>query len=147
MPITFRPATENDLPLLAQMNKRLIEDQGSRNPMSLEQLQARLQNWLHSDWHIDFFEDTNTLVGYVVYHVHPDEFFPEQTEVYVRQFFIERGQRGQGRGTQIFKLLRSTRFPSHQRITLEVLASNPKGYHFWQQCGFEPYYTTMHLEN
>ena len=38
MPLLIHPANEADLPLLAQMNKRLIEDEGSRNPMSLDQL-------------------------------------------------------------------------------------------------------------
>ena len=32
MSLLIRPANEADLPLLAQMNKRLIEDEGSRNP-------------------------------------------------------------------------------------------------------------------
>ena len=38
MPLLIRPATKSDLPILAQMNRRLIEDEGSRNPMSIAEL-------------------------------------------------------------------------------------------------------------
>lgn len=146
MPLHIRRAAESDLPLLAQMNKRLIEDQGSRNPMSVEQLQNRMSGWLKGDWAIEFFEN-EVSVGYVVYQIRRDEFFPEQTEVYVRQFFIERDQRGRGLGSAAFKLLRETRFPAGSRITLEVLATNPKGFKFWSRVGFQPYYTMMDLQN
>jgi GNAT superfamily N-acetyltransferase len=146
MPLHLRRAAESDLPLLAQMNKRLIEDQGSRNPMPIEQLQNRMSGWLHGDWTIEFFEE-GEIVGYVVYQTRRDEFFPERTEVYVRQFFIERDQRGRGLGSAAFKLLRETRFPTGSRITLEVLATNPKGFKFWSRVGFQPYYTMMDLKN
>ena len=46
MSLVVRPANEADLLLLAQMNKRLIEDEGSRNPMSLDQLADRMRGWL-----------------------------------------------------------------------------------------------------
>ena len=38
MDITLRSAMKSDLGELALMNKRLIEDEGSRNPMNRKQL-------------------------------------------------------------------------------------------------------------
>lgn len=146
MPLYIRRAAEADLPLLAQMNKRLIEDQGSRNPMSVEQLQNRMSGWLKGDWVIEFLEE-HVIVGYAVYLIRRDEFFPDKTGVYIRQFYIEREQRGRGLGSAGFKLLRETRFPAGSRITLEVLATNPKGFKFWSRVGFQPYYTMMDLQN
>ena len=45
MPLSLRIALEADRPALAQMNKRLIDDEGSRNPMSLDQLRQRMAGW------------------------------------------------------------------------------------------------------
>ncbi len=146
MSLHIRPAVESDLPLLAQMNKRLIEDEVSRNPMSVEQLRERLRKWLEGDWAIEFFEN-EVIVGYVVYQIRRDEFFPDKTEVYIRQFYVERDQRGRGLGSAAFKLLRETRFPAGSRLTLDVLATNPKGFNFWRRVGFQPYYTVLDLQN
>jgi len=38
----FRIATQNDIPPLAKMNGQLIEDEGHRNPMSLDELEQRM---------------------------------------------------------------------------------------------------------
>lgn len=38
MTLSLRAAGFDDIPLLAEMNKRLIEDEGSRNPAALELL-------------------------------------------------------------------------------------------------------------
>ena len=90
MPLLIRSAGEADLPLLAQMNKRLIEDEGSRNPMSIDQLAERMRGWLLSDWEMRLFATNVGVVGYAVYQARRDEYFPDQTIVYLRQFNIER---------------------------------------------------------
>ncbi len=48
MDLTLRRATEDDLDDLAVMNKQLIEDEGSRNPMNREQLADRMKGWLRA---------------------------------------------------------------------------------------------------
>jgi hypothetical protein len=52
----IRKATDEDLKLISQMNKELIEDEGSRNPMTLAELEDRIIGWLSSDWEIEWFE-------------------------------------------------------------------------------------------
>jgi GNAT superfamily N-acetyltransferase len=147
MSLFIRPADDIDLPLLAQMNKRLIEDEGSRNPMSLDQLADRMRGWLLGDWEVKQFATDERIVGYAVYQLRRDEYFPEQTIVYLRQFYIEREMRGQGLGTAAFRALAAEHFLPDSRVVIDVLASNPRGYDFWRHVGFEPYCTTMHLRN
>ena len=49
MPIELRAAAPDDLSLLAQMNDRLVEDQGSENPFSVSDLEDRFKTWLESE--------------------------------------------------------------------------------------------------
>jgi GNAT superfamily N-acetyltransferase len=145
MPLVVRPADETDLPLLAQMNKRLIEDEGSRNPMSLDQLAERMRSWLRGDWEVRLFATGAGVAGYAVYQTRYDEYFPEQTVVYLRQFYIEQEMRRRGLGTAAFRALAAEHFPPGSTIVIDVLASNPRGAEFWRHVGFQPYCTTMHL--
>ena len=147
MPLLIRPADEADLPLLAQMNKRLIEDEGSRNPMSLDQLADRMQGWLLGDWEVRMLATDAGVAGYAVYRTRHDEYFPDQPVVYLRQFYIEREMRGRGLGTAAFRALAAEHIPPDSRVVIDVLASNPRGYDFWRRVGFDPYCTTMHLRN
>jgi hypothetical protein len=96
MSLPFWVATDNDLPLLAQMNKRLIEDGGSHNPMSVEQLQLRMSSRLHSErieWAIQLFLEDEAVIGYAVFRLQPDDYYPEKQIVYLKQFYIEREKR------------------------------------------------------
>jgi len=145
MPLLIRPADEADLPLLAQMNKRLIEDEGSRNPMSLDQLADRMRGWLRGGWEVRLLATDAGVAGYAVYQTRHDEYFPDQTLVYLRQFYIEREMRGRGLGTAAFRALAAEYFPPGSTVVIDALASNPRGQEFWRHVGFQPYCTTMHL--
>lgn len=142
--MTLRPATTDDLPLLAAMNHRLIKDEGSRNPMTLAQLQERMAGWLAGNWQVSLFVLADSaIVGYAVYETRPDEYRPdEQRYVCLRQFFVEREYRGQGIGRRAFELLTAT-FPPDAPVVLEVLARNPAGRRFWERVGFSDYAVTM----
>jgi GNAT superfamily N-acetyltransferase len=145
MTLAIRAATDDDLTLLARMNKHLIEDEGSRNPMSIEQLRQRMRGWLGGDWKIDLFVEEDAVVGYAVYQFRQDEYLPDKTIVYLRQMYIERDQRSRGLGSRAFELLTQTRIPADCPIVIDVLATNPRGAKFWSQVGFQPYCTTMHF--
>jgi len=111
--INFASLTvEANLPMLARMNKRLIEDEGSRNPMSVDELQQRMNGWLHGDWQVRLLLEEETVVGYAVYQFRKDEYFPDKTAVYLRQFYIERDKRNKGLGSLAFKTLAQTHFPA-----------------------------------
>jgi GNAT superfamily N-acetyltransferase len=148
MSILICNAMPTDLPELALMNKELIEDEGSRNPMTLDMLQQRMRGWLQDNWTIRIFveEVTNQTAGYAVFQIRPDEYFPEQSIVYLRQMFIRRPLRGQGAGEQAFEVLRQQCFPPRATVVIDVLFSNPRGRRFWEKMGFQTYCTTMHLQ-
>jgi hypothetical protein len=68
MVLHLRSAGLDDVRLLAEMNKQLIEDEGSANPMNLEQLEARMHEWLSEDRCADLIvNDEQNVVGYALY--------------------------------------------------------------------------------
>lgn len=144
MILSMRAATEDDIPLLAKINKQLIEDEGHRNPMSIPELAQRMRGWLHGGWNADIFVQANeTVVGYALYQHRKDEFFPDNAVVYLRQFLIEREYRGQGLGHFALGELFKARFPSRCTVVVEVLMANERGLNFWRQVGFQPYAMTL----
>lgn len=143
MAITFQEATLADVALLAEMNRQLIEDEGSRNPMTLPQLEARLRGWLGGEMQLLLALVEGQVVGYVVYRVRADEYFPDQREIYVRQFFIQRDRRRQRLGQAVFAQLTDERFPRGARLTLDVLTDNMRGAAFWRKVGLRPAMTTL----
>lgn len=143
--VTLRPATLDDIPLLARMNRQLIEDEGSRNPMVEAALAERMRDWLAGAYSAVLFMRGNAIAGYAVYQVRHDEYYPEQRYVYLRQLYVLREARRQGVGRAAFGLLREECFPPHVPVMLDVLEHNATGRAFWVALGFRPYVTTMLL--
>ncbi|MWC28609.1 GNAT family N-acetyltransferase [Paenibacillus sp. MMS18-CY102] len=146
MNIMVRKANNTDLPLLAHMNKELIEDEGSRNPMTVAQLEGRMSGWLHSNWKIEIIQQDETIIGYAIYQLRTDELSPDESYVYLRQFYLLREYRGHGHGTLALNQLIHSSFPPGAKIAIDVLATNPRGHNFWRKFGFAPYYTRMNLK-
>lgn len=144
LPLTSRPAQAGDLDELARMNRALIEDEGSRNPMTPAELRERMRRWLEDEaWQAVVFENAEEVVGYAVYRVEPDSFDPARPAVYLRQLFIRREHRRQGCGRAAFRQLTTHHFPAGAEVTLDVLATNPRGLAFWEAAGLAPYATVM----
>lgn len=145
MTLAVRAAEQGDVPLLAAMNKQLVEDERSRNPMSVGELAERMRGWLCGGWSVNIITEDDAPVGYAVYQIRPDEYDHAHAVVYVRQFFIVRERRGHGLGRRAFTLLMTERFPPDCTVALDVLTANPAAARFWEACGFHPYCTTMQL--
>jgi hypothetical protein len=147
MNMIIRDARPSDLTLLAKMNRKLIEDEHSRNPMDLDELRERMGRWLKEKWVIKLFldQDSRATLGYAVYQLRPDEYYLEKSEVFLRQMYIERGRRGLGLGRQAFALLLEC-FPPECNVVIEVLDANPRGANFWSGVGFTAYSATMHYK-
>ena len=129
---------------LTQMNRWLIIDEKSANPMNPAQLRERMRGWLGVTYHAVLFEQTDSVIGYALYRFE-NETFKERRVVYLRQFFIEHPYRRKGLGRQAFAELRRAHF-GEALVRLEVLTTNPDGLAFWKSLGFEPYAVTMGLE-
>ena len=143
MKIGLRSATGSDHPHLAVMNAQLIKDEGSRKPMSLDDLAARFQHWSAESWQVMIIEAREETVGYSVFNIQPDEYKPQGRVVYVRQFYIAPEHRGRGLGTQALDCLVDKVFPKGARLEADVLETNPSGAQFWIRAGFRPYYTRL----
>ena len=127
-----------DLKELAQLNKQLIEDEKSDNAMNLEQLQKRMQDFLKSEYDAYFFMEEDCAIGYaLVRHT--------AKPLYLRQFFITRNFRRQGKGKAALKLLLDKL--KTDKIDIEVLSWNEAAIKFWESCGFTERSRYMRLEN
>lgn len=140
--LELRRATLADVQVLAAMNQHLIQDERSRNPMSLAELEARMHGWLSGDWSAILIAQAGEVVGYALYQERRDSLFPEQIVIYLRQFFIARSHRRGGIGRAVMTAILADWFPPSARIELDVLEANPVGHTFWRSLGFAPYATT-----
>ena len=138
-------ATMEDAGNLARLNRQLIKDEGSRNPMTEAELGARMLKLLSEGWRADFILREEHVIGYALYQERRNEYNPDLSVVYLRQFFIVREERGHGYGRRGIELLIEQRFPVDAVLEIDVLVSNSGGQRFWQAMGFRPYSTTMKL--
>lgn len=125
----LRNVSERDLPLLAELNHQLIQDEQSTNRMSIPELEARMRDWLASEYRAVIFEVASEPVAYALYRSSEDG-------IYLRQFFVVRSQRRKGLGRQAIALFRRQVVPAGATLSLEVLVQNQAGLVFWRALGF-----------
>ncbi|HEX8212763.1 MAG TPA: GNAT family N-acetyltransferase [Longimicrobium sp.] len=129
----YRYAVESDAPFLAEINRQLIEDEWDGGGMSLERLEARMRRWLaDEDYKALLFQEDGSTVAYTLASVDEDT-------SYIRHFFVLHEHRGRGAGRRAMELLLREIIPPTSRVTLDVLASNEAGRHFWRSVGFRDY--------
>ncbi|CAN5614758.1 hypothetical protein BH09VER1_BH09VER1_22040 [soil metagenome] len=129
--ITHRAAELKDASLLGELNKELIEDEGHRNPMSVEELAARMVDWLAADYRALIFLKDGKEAAYGLYRI-------EKDHVYLRQFFVRRHLRRTGIGRECMRRFLAD-IGANARIVVEVLAQNAAGAAFWRAVGFADY--------
>ena len=81
--IRLRPATLDDVTILAEMNQQLVLDEGSRNPMALEQLKERMYRWLTGDRDAVIVERRDETIGYMLFWRVADEYYPYKDSIYI----------------------------------------------------------------
>jgi ribosomal protein S18 acetylase RimI-like enzyme len=135
-----RYATSDDVSVLAQLNQRLIRDEGHRNLMTLPELEQRMSEWLRGEYEAVLFERGGEVLGYALYRRQPDH-------VYLRQLFVRPEFRRQGVGQAALDWLRSHAWAGAPRIRLDVLVHNVAAIRFWRAVGFQDYCITMELEH
>jgi GNAT superfamily N-acetyltransferase len=121
------------------MNKRLIEDEGHRNPMTAPQLAARVRGWLAKDYVATLFSREDRVVANALWR-------DEAERVYLRHFFVEREMRRAGIGREAIRLLGEDVWPSGKRVRVSVLVGNPPAIAFWRSVGFADYHLTLKME-
>jgi len=117
-----------DVALLAEMNKQLIEDEKSNNSMDIAQLKNRMMDFLNTGYKAFFFMVNNEIVGYALCDM-------TKEPKYLRQFFIKREERRKHYGKLAFKNLLDK--IETREIEIDVLKWNEAGLKFWGNLGFE----------
>ena len=116
-----------DVPRLAAMNKCLIDDEKSSNPMNTGELEKRMEEFILGDYDAYFFRDNGTVIGYALVRRSPKP-------VYLRQFFIDRNCRRKHLGKEAFAELMNVL--QADEISIDVLPWNKAGVLFWKSLGF-----------
>lgn len=117
-----------DSETLALLNKQLIDDEKSDNPMSVAELTERMKGFLSKEYSAYFFEAEDSVLGYALVKT-------DCKPLYLRQFFIARQYRRQRLGTEAFYALMD--FLGADTIDVEVLSHNKAGNRFWENLGFQ----------
>lgn len=137
MKLTWRYCSEDDVVLLADWNHQLIRDEGARNPMTIEELAKRMQDWLSSEYQAVLFSNSEP-VAYAL-------FRKDRSEIYLRQLFVRRDKRRTGIGHAAMEVLRREIWPSDIRLTVEVLCSNTDAARFWRSVGYRDYSIALEI--
>lgn len=118
-----------DCPFLSLMNKQLIEDEKSDNPMTIPQLEQRMQGFLGGEYEAYYLKDQDTVLGYALVKT-------SSSPKYLRQFFIRPEYRRKGFGTLFFHQLMDAL--KEEEIDIEVFTWNQHAKMFWESLGFLP---------
>jgi predicted acetyltransferase len=137
--LAYRAANSADVPMLARMNQQLIEDEGHRNSMRLNELESRMRSMLEGNFTATLFEIGEHVVAYALWRDEPDW-------LYLRQFFVARGHRRRGIGTRAVRMLNDEVWPTEKRVRVNVLIGNQPGLEFWRAVGFADYLITLEME-
>jgi GNAT superfamily N-acetyltransferase len=138
--MNWRAANDEDLDLLAEWNRQLIEDEGHRNSMSVPELRRRMAAWLAGEYSaVLFSHDNGESLAYGLYREANDE-------IYLRQFFVRRRDRREGIGKTALATLRGRVWPKGKRLTVDVLSSNDVAIRFWRSVGYSDYFLTLAIE-
>lgn len=133
----IKKCTMDDARKLAVLNKQLIDDEKSSNPMNIAQLEERMQGFLQTEYDAYFFVVDEETVGYALVK-------NNCTPLYLRQFMIDRKYRRQHYGTEAFRAL--LKYLNVTNIGVEVLPWNVAGVRFWESCGFREMCRYMRYE-
>ena len=136
--MTFRAATLDDCPRLAELNYQLIRDEGHRNRMTVPELEQRMRDWLTGEYRAVIYEDGSEVVAYALYR-------EQQEEIYLRHLFVVGHRRSQGIGRRAVEILRLQIWPKTKRLTVEVLVANKRAVSFWRAVGYADYALALEI--
>jgi len=135
--IEIKECTENDITLLAKMNKQLIEDEKANNLMDITQLENRMNDFLNNGYKAFLFIIEEKIIGYALCDM-------TKEPKYLRQFFIKREERRKHYGKNAFnKLLEKL---ETKEIEIDVLKWNEGGIKFWENIGFKEQWKRMNYK-
>ena len=118
----------SDVQRLAEMNKRLIEDERHPNPMDVRQLTQRMAEWLRDEYVCYLATEQGTVVGYCL-------FRDDGEYYYMRQLFVERAHRRRAVATRLLNWMYQNVW-TEKKVRLDVLSHNKEATAFYTAYGF-----------
>ena len=137
--LTVTPATDADIPQLAELNRQLMEDEAHPYPLPIEALRDRMARWIDGEYQVLVFRRGGRIAGYAVWRV-------EDRGAYLRHFFICRDQRRAGLGRAALILLRRDHLPKDLPLQIEATVWNADAIAFWHAIGFKDFSLAMELK-
>ena len=117
-----------DAETLAELNKRLIEDERHPDSMNIAQLIERMREWLTTDYICYVAKDNGHIVAYCLYR-------DDGGYYYMRQLYVDRVHRRKGIATQLLDWLYENVW-TDKKVRLDVLAHNEDAVAFYKRYGF-----------
>jgi ribosomal protein S18 acetylase RimI-like enzyme len=140
--MNHRFATDEDVPLLAGMNRRLVEDEGHRNRFRSDAwLEDRMRGFLAGGYRAVLFEREGRIIAYALYADHTEH----DDTIHLRQIYVDRSCRRQGVGREAMRILLQEIWPKDKRITVGALYGNQTAIAFYKALGFQPYSVELEL--
>ena len=118
-----------DVEILAELNKRLIEDERHPNPMNVQQLAQRMTEWLKDEYSCYLASEDGSAVAYCL-------FRNEGKYYYMRQLFVERTHRRKGIATKLLDWMFQNVW-TDKKVRLDVLSHNEEAIAFYRAYGFQ----------
>ena len=137
--LKYRFAAQQDIKLLAQMNRQLISDEKHRNKMTLGELEKRMLKFLSTEYTAVIVSSHQNDIGYALYRPEPDW-------IYLRQLYVKKEMRRRGIGRALVEWLKNNAWKEAERVRVEVLVGNSEGILFWKALGFDEYSITMEIQ-
>ena len=138
--MTFRFANSSDLPVVAQMNRELLQGERLASDLSECEVLDRLAKWMAEGHRIILFDLECQPVGYALFSF--GERLGEQL-VYLRHFFIRKEHRRKGYGRKAMEHLESEIWPRGVSVYVDTRAENRGALDFWKSLHFEVFSVTL----
>jgi ribosomal protein S18 acetylase RimI-like enzyme len=126
--MTIRKAKVSEFEKLAELNKKLIEDERHPNPMSAEQLVQRMSEWLQGEYVCYVVEKDEQTIAYCLYRDDGEYYF-------MRQLFVDREHRRRGIATAFLDWMYQHIWLD-KKVRLDVLSHNEEAIAFYKAYGF-----------
>jgi ribosomal-protein-alanine N-acetyltransferase len=118
-----------DVEKLAELNKRLIEDERCPNPMNRQQLVQRMSEWLQGGYSCYLGIEDGIVIAYCL-------FRDDGEYYYMRQLFVEREHRRRGIATKLLNWMYRNIW-TDKKVRLDVFFHNKEAIAFYKAYGFQ----------
>lgn len=128
------PASEFEVPELAEMNAALIADEGSDTRLDDAGLRARFIRFFKEGYTALIIRRDDEVIGYVLDRSDTDD--NGSSYIFLRHLYLKPPYRRRGMGREVYHLWEKERACNHTYVSINVWMHNMATVAFWQTLGF-----------